>query len=50
MLQDCMSTKEKKIVNRVLYVMSLIEKYTRPVVNMGSKIAKLISEDRVNLS
>lgn len=46
MLEDCLSTKEKKAVNRSLYVLSLIEKYSRSMVHAGHKLIKLVSEDR----
>jgi hypothetical protein len=48
-LQDGLSSKEKKAINRVFYVLSLVEKYTRLMISLGAKIGKLISLDRVKL-
>jgi hypothetical protein len=48
-MQDFLSSKEKKAINRVFYVLSLVEKYTRVMVMRGVKLGKLISSDRLKL-
>ena len=43
-LEDALDYNERKIMNRILYLISLLEKYTRPIE--GCNIMKLISKDR----
>lgn len=46
MLEDGLTTKQKKAINRVLYVLSLVQKYSRSLVKSGNKLYKFISSDK----